>query len=72
MAILCEFGHIEQDALAQAFARSYREDPNRKYGASMHEVLHAIGDGADWRPMTTQMFCGKGSWGNDAARRTTA
>jgi ADP-ribosylglycohydrolase len=62
-------GHVEQDALATAFAETYAADPYRCYGASMHDVLRAIGDGEDWAIVTGRQFDGMGSWGNGAAMR---
>jgi ADP-ribosylglycohydrolase len=34
--VLERFGRMEQDALAQVFARRYRRNPQRGYGASTH------------------------------------
>jgi ADP-ribosylglycohydrolase len=67
--VLREHGQVDQDALAELFADAYRNDPNRSYGGSMHEVLREIGAGADWRTVTAGMFAGLGSWGNGAAMR---
>jgi ADP-ribosylglycohydrolase len=66
---LHEHGAVDQDALAAEFARRYAADPNRSYGASMHGVLRAIGEGEDWRAVTGRQFGGQGSWGNGAAMR---
>ncbi|MFI5529637.1 ADP-ribosylglycohydrolase family protein [Kitasatospora sp. NPDC051853] len=66
---LTEYGEVEPDALAAAFAAEYTAYPGRKYGPSMHQVLRAIQDGADWRSVTSSMFEGQGSWGNGAAMR---
>ncbi|BEL05337.1 ADP-ribosylglycohydrolase family protein [Actinoplanes sichuanensis] len=69
MQTLLRYGHIDQDALATAFAQSYEQDPNRSYGPSMHRVLRAIGAGEDWATVTRASFDGMGSWGNGAAMR---
>ncbi|BCJ47394.1 hydrolase [Actinoplanes ianthinogenes] len=67
--ILDRHGRVEQDALATAFADAYAADPYRCYGASMHDVLIAIGQGEAWPAVTGRQFDGMGSWGNGAAMR---
>ncbi|GAA4949106.1 ADP-ribosylglycohydrolase family protein [Yinghuangia aomiensis] len=67
--ILHLHGHVDQDALADHFAGAYMADPNRGYGPSMHGVLRAIHEGADWREVTAAQFEGMGSWGNGSAMR---
>ncbi|BCY08693.1 ADP-ribosylglycohydrolase family protein [Actinoplanes sp. L3-i22] len=69
LRILDRHGHVEQDALAEAFAESYAADPYRSYGGSMHEVLRSIGAGQAWPQVTRRKFDGMGSWGNGAAMR---
>src|SRR5262249_44943035 len=69
LQILDRHGHVDQDALAAAFAAAYATDPYRCYGASMHDVLHAIGEGEGWLSVTRRQFDGMGSWGNGAAMR---
>jgi ADP-ribosylglycohydrolase len=69
LQILDRYGHVDQDALALAFADSYAADPYRCYGASMHDVLLAIGRGEAWETVTRRQFDGMGSWGNGAAMR---
>src|SRR5262245_42563211 len=44
LRILDRHGHVDQDALAAEFAVAYAADPHRCYGASMHNVLRAIGE----------------------------
>lgn len=61
-------GDIQQETLAQIFARNYRKDPLRGYGGSS-VILGAISRGYDWRKMTAAAFAGKGSSGNGAAMR---
>ncbi|GAA4605279.1 ADP-ribosylglycohydrolase [Actinoplanes octamycinicus] len=69
LRILDEHGRVDQDALAAAFAEAYAADPYRCYGASMHDVLIAIGQGEPWAEVTRRQFDGMGSWGNGAAMR---
>ncbi|WP_212827769.1 ADP-ribosylglycohydrolase family protein [Polymorphospora rubra] len=69
LRILDRHGHVDRDALAAEFARAYAADPYRCYGASMHDVLRAIGDGEGWAAVTGRQFDGMGSWGNGAAMR---
>jgi ADP-ribosylglycohydrolase len=60
-------GHIDQDALAQSFARHYH--PSRGYGAAMHGLLGKFGLGMSWRTEAPALFNGQGSFGNGAAMR---
>jgi ADP-ribosylglycohydrolase len=69
LRVLDRHGHVDQDALATEFADSYAADPHRCYGASMHQVLRAIGEGEAWAPVTARQFDGMGSWGNGPAMR---
>jgi ADP-ribosylglycohydrolase len=69
VAILHEHGEINQDALADHFARLYVEEPRRGYGAAMHGLLADLYLGADWREAAPALFAGKGSFGNGAAMR---
>ncbi|MFC9324458.1 ADP-ribosylglycohydrolase family protein [Kitasatospora sp. NPDC057015] len=66
---LVRFGEVRQDQLARAFAAEYTAEYGRKYGPSMHQVLRAVQEGADWRTVTSGMFGGQGSHGNGAAMR---
>lgn len=66
--VLEEHGYIEQDALAQAFARRYEEDPYRGYGRGAAALLGRVAAGADWRSVAPSLFDG-GSYGNGAAMR---
>ena len=68
-AHLVRNGRVVQDELAREFAAGYARDPGRKYGPSMHGVLRRIGEGEDWRAVTTAQFGGQGSYGNGAAMR---
>ena len=66
--ILKTHGHIEQDVLAQAFARRYREEPYRGYGSGAARLLEQVAAGSDWRTVSPSLF-GSGSYGNGAAMR---
>jgi ADP-ribosylglycohydrolase len=67
---LKRYGHIEQDALAAAFAREYARDPQRGYGGTAHGILQAIGDGTSWQKAAGRVFEGQGSCGNGGAMRS--
>jgi len=66
--VLKTYGCIEQDALAQAFARRYQEEPNRGYAGGAARLLQQVAAGADWRNISPTLF-GSGSYGNGAAMR---
>jgi ADP-ribosylglycohydrolase len=69
---ICEMlkshGRIDQDDLAQAFARRYLEEPYRGYGGGARALLQRIARGDDWRNVSPVLF-GGGSYGNGAAMR---
>ncbi len=65
--VLREQGTIDQDALAQSFARRYH--PMRGYGMAMHGLLARIREGANWAQEAGSLFGGQGSFGNGAAMR---
>lgn len=67
--VLAAHGHIDQDALAAAFARRYTEDPARGYGAGAHEILGRLAVGEPWQRVSPSAFGGAGSLGNGAAMR---
>jgi ADP-ribosylglycohydrolase len=60
-------GAIDQDALAEAFAR--RMDPARGYGAGAYRILQGIRKGRSWRSESYANFRGHGSFGNGGAMR---
>ena len=66
--ILKLHGRIEQDALAQAFARRFTDQPYRGYARGAAMLLGQITAGADWRETSSTLF-GSGSYGNGAAMR---
>ena len=65
--ILQEHGGIDQDLLAQRFAR--RMQFSRNYGKGAYTILCGIREGLDWRTLTRIGFRGQGSFGNGAAMR---
>ena len=67
--VLSTHDRIDPDALADRFAQRYRRDPMRGYGATAHEILHAMGLGLHWRRAASQPFGGQGSMGNGSAMR---
>jgi ADP-ribosylglycohydrolase len=66
--ILREFGHIDQDALAESFARRYNQQPARGYGGGARLLLQRLARGEDWRQVAPQLFP-EGSYGNGGAMR---
>jgi ADP-ribosylglycohydrolase len=66
--VLLEYGQIEQEALAQAFSRRFREQPGRGYGSGARRLLARLERGEDWRQVAPTIFPG-GSYGNGAAMR---
>ena len=66
--VLKAHGHIDQDLLAQAFARRYSEEPHRGYGGGAARLLQQVAAGSDWRTVSPSLF-GNGSYGNGAAMR---
>ncbi|MFK7822301.1 MAG: ADP-ribosylglycohydrolase family protein [Planctomycetaceae bacterium] len=69
LQVLESEGHIDQDLLAEKFARRYAADPRRGYGAGAQELLRRICDGHDWRTASRELFNGSGSFGNGGAMR---
>ena len=62
-------GQIDQDRLAQAFARRFVQEPDRGYGPGAIGLLSQIANGGDWRSLSRGMFGGQGSFGNGSAMR---
>jgi ADP-ribosylglycohydrolase len=69
VAILHEYGEIDQDALAFHFAKLYVEEPRRGYGLTVRDLLQSLSSGASWREAASALFGGMGSFGNGAAMR---
>jgi ADP-ribosylglycohydrolase len=67
--VLERFDGIDPDALAEAFARRWSEDPNRGYGQGAFNLLTRVSYGAPWRREAQRLFNGQGSYGNGAAMR---
>lgn len=67
--ILRRHAQVEQDALARAFARRYREEPNRGYGGMARLILLEISEGRPWSAISRAVFGGQGSMGNGGAMR---
>jgi ADP-ribosylglycohydrolase len=67
--VLRSRGAVDQDRLADGFARRYHRDPTRGYGGTAHAILRALGLGEDWRVVAPAVFSGMGSMGNGAAMR---
>lgn len=59
---------IIPDALAQAFAKRYQDEPQRGYAGGAAQLLSQISEGGDWRKLSPLLF-GSGSYGNGAAMR---
>ena len=68
MEILKAHGYIDQDALAQAFARRFAQEPYRGYAGGAMRLLNQVANGVDWREISPRLF-GSGSYGNGAAMR---
>ena len=67
--VLGSLGEVNQDRLAQGFARRFRINPHRGYGSGAIEILQAIEAGRSWREAASRLFYGQGSLGNGAAMR---
>ncbi len=67
VAVLDEYGRVDQDALARSFA--VHHDFDRGYGPAVNRMLRLIREGGDWRELASGLFQGQGSWGNGAAMR---
>jgi ADP-ribosylglycohydrolase len=65
--VVADHGTIDQDELAASFAT--RHDFDRGYGPATNRMLRLVREGGDWRALSTELFDGKGSWGNGAAMR---
>lgn len=66
--ILKTYGQIDQDALAQAFARRFTQEPYRGYAGGAMWLLAQVANGVDWHEISPRLF-GNGSYGNGAAMR---
>ncbi|HET9911011.1 MAG TPA: ADP-ribosylglycohydrolase family protein [Anaerolineales bacterium] len=66
--VLEKYGCIDQDALAQAFARRFTQEPHRGYAGGAMRLLTQISTGGNWRVLSPRLF-GSGSFGNGSAMR---
>jgi ADP-ribosylglycohydrolase len=67
--VLRRHERIEEDRLADAFARRFAADPYRGYGPGAIEILLEIRAGKPWSEAAGAAFDGKGSMGNGSAMR---
>ena len=67
--VLVRHGTIDTDALAEAFARRWAQEPSRGYGQGAFNLLTRVSRGAPWRREAQRLFDGQGSFGNGAAMR---
>ena len=69
VAVLKLHGEIDQDALAEHFARRFQRDPDRGYGSMTRLQLQEINVGKKWQDTANSAFGGRGSMGNGGAMR---
>lgn len=67
--VLSQEGYIDQDKLAEAFARRYSAEPDRGYGGGAHGILQDIARKIPWKVTSQAVFGGTGSMGNGGAMR---
>jgi ADP-ribosylglycohydrolase len=67
--VLAAHGHVDQDALAAAFAARYAADDRRGYGSGAHALLMQLCAGHPWQTASPALFDGTGSLGNGGAMR---
>jgi ADP-ribosylglycohydrolase len=67
--VLHRRGYIDQDELAEVFARRFDAEPNRGYGPSTLQILSGIDEGLPWLNLASAVFSGQGSFGNGGAMR---
>lgn len=66
--VLEKFGYVDQDYLAQAFARRFNQEPHRGYAGGAMRLLTQISTGGNWQKLSPKLF-GTGSFGNGSAMR---
>lgn len=66
--VLTRKGCVDQDNLAETFARNYKNEPWRGYGPGQHKLMQQIANGRNWREAGRALFEG-GSFGNGCAMR---
>lgn len=60
---------FDDDELALEFARAWRDEPWRGYGANPPHIFQTVLAGGSWREAATSSFGGRGSLGNGGAMR---
>lgn len=66
---LLQKGRLDQNFLAQCFAKRFTQDPLRGYGKGARMILQDIANGLSWQMASKSAFSGAGSMGNGAAMR---
>lgn len=66
--VLTRKGEIDQNDLAEVFARNYTNEPGRGYGPGQHKLMQQFANGRYWREAGRALFDG-GSFGNGSAMR---
>jgi ADP-ribosylglycohydrolase len=69
LEVLERHQRIDQDDLAETFARRYACDDRRGYGGMAHRILMELGAGRPWQAVSSAVFNGSGSLGNGGAMR---
>jgi ADP-ribosylglycohydrolase len=67
--VLAQRGHVDQERLADSFARRYERNPKRGYGGGAAQLLSALVGGQNWQDASRSLFGGQGSFGNGGAMR---
>jgi poly(ADP-ribose) glycohydrolase ARH3 len=60
---------LDVDELVRAFARAWRDEPWRGYGASPPRIFELVEQGVPWAEAAVRFFDGRGSFGNGGAMR---
>ena len=68
---LLERRGFDGEHMAMTFARNYRQEPWRGYGAGPPQVFRLLAQGVPWDKAGSTLFGGTGSFGNGAAMRVT-
>jgi len=66
--VLEKYGFVDQDYLAQAFAKRFKQEPHRGYAGGAMRLLAQISMSGNWRELSPNLF-GNGSFGNGSAMR---
>lgn len=69
LEVLQARGEVDRALLADVFARRFRSNRYRGYGATAQGILEAIGDRVPWKLAAGRVFGGGGSMGNGGAMR---